>query len=105
MEEDILQVAKHAVKQPGVTGYICVDEDGLCLAAEGQASQSMSGIVHQLAELASKIEEPTRLMGSSSKSRATHKNESPVVRVDFEHYKMLIQSKESITTALISPQK
>lgn len=90
MESEILGVAEDAVNQPGVTGYICIDENGLCIAAKGQASQTMSGIIKQFADLATKIEDT---------------NEPPVIRVDMEQRKIVIQSRDSITTALISPQK
>lgn len=67
------------------------------MIARGQASQSMSGIINQLAELASKIEESSKPNGETK--------DSPVIRVDLEGYKMLIQSRDSITTALISHHK
>lgn len=98
MESDILEVADYALEQPGVSGYICVDSNGLCLAAKGQAQQSMSGIIHQLATLASKIEEP------SQNGNVTASTNPPVIRVDLERHKLLIQSRDSITTAFISPQ-
>lgn len=63
--------------------------------AKGQVNQSISGVVHQLAELANKIEDH-----SQSEERP-----SPVIRVDLERHKMIIHSRDSITTALISPQK
>lgn len=91
MESDLLAVSNYAVEQPGVTGYICVDNKGLCLATKGQVNQNMSGIIHQLTDLASKIEEPTK--------------ESPVIKVELDSYKILIHSHDSVTTALISPQK
>lgn len=107
MESEILSVADYAVEQPGVTGYICVDKDGLCLAAKGQARHAMSGIINQLAELANKIEEPKKSnsMGLSSKNNEPEKKQNPVIRVELQRYKMLIQSKDSITTALISNHK
>jgi len=116
-----------SLESPGVTGYICVDDEGLCLAgkprdlsdlpfstlvltlylphlndksnaARGQCSQSMSGIIHQIAHLANKIEAPS---SSNDQSR----RESPVIRIDLENYKLLIQSRDSITTAIASPHK
>lgn len=66
--------------------------------AKGKVDQSMSGIIHQLAVLANKIEEPDRPEEPTSKS-------PPVIRVDTEKYKMIIQSRELVTTALISNQK
>lgn len=59
----------------------------------------MSGVINQIATLASKIEEPDR--------RSENKDavESPVIRVDLEKSRMLIKSQDSITTALIFPQK
>lgn len=94
METNLLNVAEQASNQPGVAGYICVDNEGLCLAAKGQASQAMSGVIHQIAKLASKIEKPDEKALSGS---------GPVIRVDLERYKMLIQSQDSITTCLMLP--
>lgn len=58
----------------------------------------MSGIIHQLADLASKIEE-------HNSTGHDEGDKAPVIRVDLERYKIMIRSRESITTALISPQK
>lgn len=93
METELSEVADYAVEQPGVNGYLCVDKNGLCVAVKGQACESMSGIIHQLAQLASKIDEPNS------------RGEPPVIRVDLECYKILIQSREKFTTALFSPQR
>lgn len=89
-----MNVAEQASNQPGVVGYICVDNAGLCLAAKGQANQAMSGVIHQIAKLASKLEKPDDKAPSGS---------GPVIRVDLEHYKILIQSQETVTTGLILP--
>lgn len=92
METNLLNVAEQASNQPGVIGYICVDNEGLCLDAKGQANQAMSGVIHQIAKLAAKIEKPDDKAPSGG---------GPVIRVDLERYKMLIQSQESVTTCLI----
>lgn len=93
MESELLEVADLAVEQPGVNGYLCVDNDGLCVAVKGQANEAMSGIVHQLAQLASKIDEPK------------NQKDVPVIRVDLESYRILIQTREKFTTALFSSQR
>lgn len=93
MESELVEVADYAIKQPGVTGYLCIDSNGLCVAVKGQANEAMSGIVHQLAQLASKIDEP--------KSQ----KDVPVIRVDLESYRILIQNRDKFTTALFSSQR
>jgi len=94
MDSEILNVAEYAVEQPGVSGYICVDKNGLCIAAQGQASESMSGIIRQISDLADKMEEPGR------KTTSGGSKSPPVIRVDLERQKILIKSCEDITTAL-----
>uniref|UniRef100_A0A6G1S4T3 Late endosomal/lysosomal adaptor and MAPK and MTOR activator 5 n=1 Tax=Aceria tosichella TaxID=561515 RepID=A0A6G1S4T3_9ACAR len=99
MESEIMKVVDFALDQPNVSGYICVNNDGLCIASGGDASESISGIIHQLANLAYKIEDHSQHDGSSNKK------DPPVVRIDLERRKILIQSREGITTALFSHQK
>lgn len=68
--------------------------------AKDRALEPMSGILHQLVDLAHKIEEPDQQNGTE----IIEKN-SPVIRVDLDRHKILIESRESITTALILQQK
>lgn len=62
----------------------------------------MSGVIYQLAELANK-KDPWQQRNPESST--PDKKIPPVIKVDLDRYKMLIQSRESITTALISLQK
>ena len=59
----------------------------------------MSGIIHHLTNLARKIDDHNQHSNNAAK------NESPVLRVDLDRRKILIQSREDITTALFSAQK
>lgn len=93
-----MKVADYAMDQPGVIGYICTDQEGLCVAAKGQVNQNLSGPIHQLAKLASRIEEISR-------PNKSDKTEPPVIRVDMQKFKFTMQSRDSITTAIISQQK
>lgn len=43
------------MSQPSVTGVLCVDADGLCVAAHGSASQTSSGLVSALASQAAAL--------------------------------------------------
>lgn len=57
----------------------------------------MSGIIRQIVHLAAKIEEPTKQSNSNVKSKSS----APVIRVELDRRKILIQSREAVTTALI----
>ena len=93
MEDRLNQVADQAMEQPGVTGYICVDDSGLCVTSRGQAKQSISGIVRELSRLVSKIDD-----------NSITKKQNPVIRVDLDRYKLTIQAQEDLTVGLISAQ-
>jgi len=87
MERILQDVATDAVAKSKVVGYLCVDNNtGLCLAADGvgAAEEKKSGIIASIIQLASQLDR------------------SPVLAVSVETDKnqILIQSKESVTTAL-----
>jgi len=52
MEKALKKEVDEVMAQPSVTGVLCVDSDGLCVAAHGSASKTSSGLVSALASQA-----------------------------------------------------
>jgi len=52
MEKALKKEIDDVMSQPSVTGVLCVDSDGLCVAAHGSASQTSSGLVAAVASQA-----------------------------------------------------
>jgi len=86
MERSLKELAREAVQHPKISGFLCVDSNGLCLASEGTANEKSSGIIATIASLAAKLE--------------PNATKSPVISIESEKTKILIQSKDSITTAI-----
>jgi len=85
MERELKDIADEVPQHPKVVGYLCVDSNnGLCLAADGIANEKTSGVIANIAQLANKLEP----------------GKSPVVYIESDKSKILIQSKDSVTTAI-----
>ena len=56
MEADLQNVAKEAMQRDKVAGYLAVDQQGLCLAAEGVATESNAALIASISQLASRLE-------------------------------------------------
>jgi len=52
MEKALKKEIDEVMTQPSVTGVLCVDSDGLCVAAHGSASKTSSGLVAAVASQA-----------------------------------------------------
>jgi len=52
MEKALKKEVEEVMSQPSVTGVLCVDSDGLCVAAHGSASKTSSGLVAAVASQA-----------------------------------------------------
>jgi predicted regulator of Ras-like GTPase activity (Roadblock/LC7/MglB family) len=78
--------------QPGVTGVVCADADGLCICAYGNTSRAsaalISAVASQAAALRPAVNGPS---GSSS---------SPVVVIETDAGQTMIKSHAGITTAI-----
>ena len=55
MEKALKKEVEEVMSQPSVTGVLCVDADGLCVAAHGSASKTSSGLVSALASQAASL--------------------------------------------------
>jgi len=89
MERNIQQLAKEAVEHPKISGFLCTDSQGFCLAAEGVANEKSSGIIATIASLAAKLEPASGTTGKA-----------PVICIESDGAKIVIQSKDQITTAI-----
>jgi len=52
MEKVLKKEVDEVMAQPSVTGVLCVDSDGLCVATHGSASKMSSGLVAAVASQA-----------------------------------------------------
>ncbi|KAI2798092.1 hypothetical protein BLOT_015134 [Blomia tropicalis] len=57
MEKALENVAAEALRNDRVTGYLCADNNGLCLAASGVADKAICPTLVRIAKLASKLDE------------------------------------------------
>lgn len=55
MEKALKKEVDEVMSQPSVTGILCVDSGGLCVAAHGSASKTSSGLVSALASQAAAL--------------------------------------------------
>jgi len=86
MESRLQELAREAIRHPNIKGFMCIDSRGMCVCAEGSANEKSSGIIATIASLAAKLE--------------PNATKSPVISIESEKTKILIQSKDSITTAI-----
>jgi len=52
MEKALKKEVDEVMSQPSVNGVLCIDSDGLCVAAHGSASKTSSGLVAAVASQA-----------------------------------------------------
>jgi len=84
METEINRIADEALNNPNISGYLCIDQNGLVLKANGDVDQKSSGILSSIAQLANKLDS----------------DKSAVVCIGTDAGKILIKCKDSITTAI-----
>lgn len=85
MEKQLKEVSNDALNSQKVSGFLCVDKNGLCLTASGEANEKNSGTIASIAQLAQKLD---------------NSNKPPVVCIESEKRKILIKSVNQITTAV-----
>jgi len=85
MEKALKKEVDEVMSQPSVTGVLCVDSDGLCLAAQGSASQTSSGLVAAVASQAAGLRPNTS---------------APVVVLETDSGTTLIKSHSGTTVAV-----
>lgn len=89
MEKNLHKVLDDVMSKPCVTGVLCADENGLCLASKGSADSSTSGSLVNLMQLAMKLESP----------------KVPIVRLESESKDILVRSDGGFTLAIIRNNK
>ncbi|KAL8589417.1 hypothetical protein ACOMHN_021569 [Nucella lapillus] len=87
MEKMIERQLDEIYRVQGMQGVICVDRNGLLLAARGRMSPRISGPVSALAQLASTLH--------------PQHYQVPVIVVESQQGKTLIKQEEGITTAFL----
>jgi len=86
MEKTLDDVANDALKLDNVTGYLCADNNGLCLASAGVADKELCPTLVRVSQLVSKLEENTK---------------GPVViGIDTDNYKIYLKQMGQTTTAI-----
>ncbi|CAG2106616.1 unnamed protein product [Medioppia subpectinata] len=83
MEKELKEICGEALNSDKVCGFLCVDNNGLCLTACGDASEKSSGTVATIASLAQKLD-----------------SSNPIVSIESDKRKILIKTTNEITTAI-----
>uniref|UniRef100_A0A0B7B9E3 Late endosomal/lysosomal adaptor and MAPK and MTOR activator 5 n=1 Tax=Arion vulgaris TaxID=1028688 RepID=A0A0B7B9E3_9EUPU len=87
MEKALDKQMDEAFRLPGVSGIICVDNNGLCVSAKGVIPRQCSGSLNALANQAAKL--------APSPNSA-----SPVICLESEHGSVLLKKADNLTTAI-----
>lgn len=69
MEKNLHKVLDEVMNKPGVTGVLCADENGLCLASKGTADRLTSGSLVNLMQYAKKLEPAVPVVALESESK------------------------------------
>jgi len=85
MEKALKKEIDEVMSQPSVTGVLCVDTDGLCVAAHGSASKTSSGLVAAVASQSASLRPDAP---------------APVVVLESDTETTLIKSHASTTVAI-----
>ncbi|KFM77170.1 Hepatitis B virus X-interacting protein-like protein, partial [Stegodyphus mimosarum] len=85
MEKNLHKVLDDVLNKPGVTGVLCADGNGLCLASRGVVDCSASGSLVHLMQLSSKLE-PSKV---------------PILRLQSDTKDILVQSEGGLTLAVV----
>ncbi|XP_041347815.1 ragulator complex protein LAMTOR5-like [Gigantopelta aegis] len=86
MEKNLEKQLDETFRIPGVTGVLCTDKNGLCLAAKGTAKKQTSGPISALARQAKDV--------------SSQAGTSPVVCIESETGSVLIKSEDGLTVAV-----
>ncbi|KAG8201972.1 hypothetical protein JTE90_027445 [Oedothorax gibbosus] len=89
MEKNLHKVLDDVVNKPGVTGVLCADENGLCLASKGTADRLTAGSLVNLMQYAKKLEP----------------NAVPVVALESESKEILVRTDGGFTLAIMRNAK
>ncbi|CAG2161186.1 unnamed protein product [Oppiella nova] len=83
MEKQLKDISAEALNNDKVCGFLCVDNNGLCLTASGEANERSSGTVATIASLAQKLD-----------------SSNPIVSIESDKRQILIKTTKDITTAI-----
>ncbi|XP_059179487.1 ragulator complex protein LAMTOR5-like [Physella acuta] len=87
MEKSLEKQLEEAFRMPGVSGIVCVDNNGLCLGSKGTVPKQSCGSLSALTQQASKL--------STGANGPT-----PVICLESEHGTVLIKKTDKLTTAI-----
>jgi len=85
MDNQFTELLNQITSEPGVTGILCSDKNGLCLAARGTGNLNTSGYLTSILKRAQKISE----------------EEDPTIQIETDSSNVLIKSNGDITLAII----
>ncbi|CAI8037424.1 Ragulator complex protein LAMTOR5 homolog [Geodia barretti] len=88
MEASLESQMNEIMSQPGVTGVLCADEQGLALSAQGTLTPHSAGLVSVVTEKACQLR------------HGTEPDEKPVVVMEFDTGNVLIRSHNNSTLAV-----
>jgi len=100
MEKALRKELDELLSQPSVSGVLLADCSGLCISAEGCASQSSAGLVAALASQAADIRRTSKETSSSTAADDVESSALPVVVLESDTYQMIIKSSGGITTCI-----
>lgn len=89
MEKNLHKVLDDLLSKPEVSGVLCADENGLCLASKGVIERTTSGSLVHLMQLASKLEP----------------SNNPILRLESDAKDILVQSEGGLTLAVVRNNK
>ncbi|GFO27715.1 ragulator complex protein lamtor5 [Plakobranchus ocellatus] len=87
MEKTLEKHMEEAFRIPGVSGVICTENSGLCLASQGNVSDQYSGSISALANQAARL-------------CPTQNSPAPIIVLESEYGSLLIKKTDNITTAV-----
>eukprot|EP00731_Ephydatia_muelleri_P000542 Em0001g542a len=88
MEAPLETQINDIMSQPGITGAVCTDKQGLALAAQGTLKPEAAGLIAGLASQAGQLK------------HGTGRDDIPTVVVEFDTGKILIHSHKNAILAV-----
>ncbi|KAL1494505.1 hypothetical protein ABEB36_010092 [Hypothenemus hampei] len=85
MEKNLDSVMEEICSNPGVTGCLFADQNGLCIGAKGKASNESAGLITAIANQAAKLEP---------------QNKAPIITLENDNQTCLIKKAGAITGAI-----
>ncbi|KAF2073637.1 hypothetical protein CYY_005056 [Polysphondylium violaceum] len=85
MDNQLLDTFSQISSQSGVLGFVCADENGLCLKAQGTCQSSTSGSYKSLMDKAKILAD---------------REESPLIVIETDTSNIFIQNNQNITLAV-----